>query len=80
MIITDHHPLVKILGEKELRNIDNPRLFSSKLKTLMCRFQIVHIKGDENTAANTLPRYPLKVCRHQMNEEDIENELLPRCP
>ena len=76
MIITDHRPLCKTLGEKELRNIDNPRLFSSKEKTLMYRFKIAHIKRDENTVANTLFRYPLKVCRHQMDEEDIENEFV----
>ena len=78
MIITDHRPLVKILGEKEQRNKDSPRLFSLMEKTLIYCVKIAHVKGDENTAANTLSRYPLKVCRHQMDEEDIKNEFVTK--
>ena len=61
-IFTDHRPLLKILGEKELRNINNPCLFRMKERTLMYRFTIIHIPGKKNTAANTLSRYPLKLC------------------
>ena len=78
-IITDHRPLVKIFGEKELRNIDNPRLFKMKERTLMYRFNIRHIPGNKNTAANTLTRYPLKICNTQVDEEDIETESITEC-
>ena len=57
-LVTDHRPLVKLFGDRELKHIDNPRLFRLKEKTLHFRFVIKHIAGKKNTAADTLSRYP----------------------
>ena len=67
-IITDHRPLIKIFGDKKLRNIDNSRLFKMSEKILMYRFPIIYILGDQNNVANSLsPDNHLKfVKRHQM--------------
>ena len=47
-----------------------------KERTLMYRFNIRHIPGNKNTAANTLSRSPLKICNTQVDEEDIETESI----
>ena len=63
IVITDYRPLTRVFGDKEFSTIDNPRLLRLKEKTPMHRFKIIHIQGNNNTAANTLSRYPLNVCR-----------------
>ena len=45
VVATDHKPLVKILGDRCLGDIDNMCIFHSKQRTLKWRFQIVHIPG-----------------------------------
>ena len=40
VLITDHRPLVKLFGDRELKDIVNPRLFALKEKTLLYRFQV----------------------------------------
>ena len=57
-LATDHRPLVKLFGDRELKHIDNPRLFRLKEKTLHFRFNVKYIEGKKNTAADTLSRYP----------------------
>ena len=44
-VVVDHKPLVRILSDKSLQNIKNPRLFNLKEKTLMYKFQIKHVPG-----------------------------------
>ena len=58
LIIVDHKPLVKIFGDRRLDEIDNPRLFRLKQRTLMWRFEIQYQKGAENTCADAMSRYP----------------------
>ena len=58
VIATDHKPLTKILGDRDLGDIHNPRLFRLKQRTLMWRYRIVHIPGKENHAADATSRYP----------------------
>ena len=50
--------ITKILGDKELENIDNPRLQSLKEKTLRYRFRCVHVPGRDHTGADFMSRYP----------------------
>lgn len=57
-LVTDHRPLVKLFGDRELKHVDNPRLFRLKEKTLHFRFTVKYIAGKKNTAADTLSRYP----------------------
>ena len=68
-IITDHKPLVKILGDKNLEEIHNPRLFKLKEKTLKFNFKVVHIPGKINYVADAVSRYP---GTYQKSEQNIE--------
>jgi hypothetical protein len=45
LIGTDHKPLLGILNDKRLENIDNPRNSRIKVKTLAWHFKVVHIQG-----------------------------------
>ena len=56
--ITDHKALTKIFGNKELKDINNPRILHLKERTLMFSFRIKYIKGATNCAADALSRYP----------------------
>ena len=58
LIITDHKPLVKIFGDRNLDEITNTRLFRLKQRTLPWRFSIVHMPGKSNLAADATSRNP----------------------
>ncbi len=58
IIATDHKPLLKILGDKCLDSIINPRLFRLKQRTLMWSFRILFIAGRSNYAADASSRHP----------------------
>ncbi|CAL4166698.1 unnamed protein product [Meganyctiphanes norvegica] len=66
-IITDHIPLVKLFGDRELKDIHNPRLFTLKEKTLLFNFQIKYMQGKRNIA-DFLSRYP--ALRSSPNADD----------
>ena len=42
IIAMDHKPLLRILGDKSLEAIQNPRLFRLKQRTLMWKFDMVY--------------------------------------
>lgn len=58
LIVTDHKPLVKILGDRTLDEISNSRLFRLKQRTLPWRFKIIHMPGKTNDAADATSRHP----------------------
>ena len=58
VIVTDHKPLVKIFGDRTLDEITNSRLFRLKQRTLPWRFDIVHLPGKSNHAADAASRHP----------------------
>ena len=58
LVIVDHKPLVKILGDRRLDEIENPRLFRLKMKTLMWRYEIEYQRGSKNPFADAMSRYP----------------------
>ena len=58
LVVTDHKPLVKLLGDRTLDEIDNPRLFSTKQRTLRWRFSIMHMPGKGNHFADATSRHP----------------------
>ena len=58
LVITDHKPLVKVLGDRTLDEIHNTRLFRLKQRTLPWRFDIIHMPGKSNTAADATSRHP----------------------
>ena len=58
VVITDHKPLVKIFGDRTLDEITNSRLFRLKQHTLPWRFDIKHLPGRTNHAADATLRHP----------------------
>ena len=58
MVVTDHKPPVKILGDRTLDEITNTRLFRLKQRTLPWRFSIVHMPGKSNHVADATSRHP----------------------
>ena len=58
VIVTDHKPLVKIFGDRTLDEITNSRLFRLKQRTLPWKFEIQHLPGTSNTAADEASRHP----------------------
>ena len=60
VLATDHKPLTKILNDRELDTIENPRLLRMKEKTLRFNFDIVHVTGKLNQAPDAFSRYPRK--------------------
>ena len=58
VVVTDHKPLVKIFGDRTLDEITNSRLFRLKQRTLPWRFDIHHLPGKTNRAADATSRHP----------------------
>ena len=58
VVITDHKPLTKILGDRRLDEIENPRLFRLKRQTLMWRYEIEYQRGSRNQFADAMSRHP----------------------
>ena len=57
-IQTDHRPLVKLLGDRTLDEIDNRRLINLKEKTMAWRFEIHHVPGRSIPAPDATSRSP----------------------
>ena len=74
-IITDHRPLVKLLGDRALGDISNPRLFRLKEKTLQFQFRIHYMPGKRNSAANFLSRYPSLKTQPGAPDEELAEDL-----
>ena len=68
IVATDHKTLVKILGDRKLENIDNPRLLKLKEKTLRWQFQIQHVPGKIPVGPDTLSRKEVTACLVQLGE------------
>jgi hypothetical protein len=58
IVAVDHQPLLKILGDRKLEDIKNPRLFNLKEKTLPFKFKIIHIPGKRHLATDAVSRHP----------------------
>ena len=56
LVATDHKPLLKILGDRKLEDIPNPRLVNLKEKTLRWQFSIIHIPGKFHIGPDTMSR------------------------
>ena len=57
---TDHRPLVSIMNDRRLDELDSDRLRRIKSKTTNFNFKTVWIKGSLNIAADCLSRYPIE--------------------
>ena len=59
LIITDHKPLLKILGDRTLDEIENMRLFRLKEKIMRWRFRVKHNPGKKHYVADATSRNPV---------------------
>ena len=80
LVVVDHAPLVKILGDKRLDEIFNTRLFRLKERTLMWKFDIEYQPGKKNHVADAMSRHPNRsedLCSNIMSsEEDLIEETI----
>ena len=72
VVVTDHKPLVKILGDRTLDEIRNTRLFRLKQRTLPWFFRIAHLPGKTNLAADAASRYPATTEVEPEGNDEIE--------
>ena len=91
-VVVDHKPLVKLLGDRSLEDIKNPRLFNLKEKTLMYDYDIKHVPGTWHLGPDACSRYPtnspqtsstvasiLHDLRHPAAPYDISTSLDTNC-
>ena len=70
IIAVDHKPLLKIFGNRSLNDIENPRLRNLKEKTLQFQFQMIHLPGVRNKAADAISRHPSEAPGEQIHLPD----------
>ena len=75
VLVTDHRPLVGLLSGKALTDIENPRLFRLKEKTLPYRFTVRYLPGKKNCAADFLSRYPTMRTPPDAADDDLDGDL-----
>ena len=66
VVVTDHKPLTKLLGDRRLDEIDNPRLFRLKRRTLMWQFKTEYQRGCSNPFADAMSRKPKNMLNLQV--------------
>ena len=69
IVVVDHKPLTKLLGDKTLDEIPNPRLFRLKQRTLPWAFEIYWMPGKSNSFSDATSRNPAP----SMTEEEIDD-------
>ena len=81
IVATDHKPLLKILGDRKLEDIPNPRLLDLKEKTLRWHFNIIHIPGKCHVGPDTMSRKEVMVAlvnlmsNHEDDNESVDREV-----
>ena len=82
LVVTDHKPLVKILGDRTLDEISNTRMFRLKQRVLPWKFVIAHMPGISNRAADAASRYPsqshvdINLVQNLLTTEDHSEDAL----
>ena len=74
LVIVDHKPLLGILGDQRLDEIENPRLFRLKMKTLRWKYQIQYQRGSRNPFADAMSRYPTSFAELGSIQMDLDGE------
>ena len=81
IVAVDHKPLLKLLADRALDDIPNPRLRNLKEKTLRYRFRITHVPGMKNKAADAISRRPVgSALRSRMNLPDDNAAIMNHIP
>ena len=70
VIATDHKPLINILNDRYLGDIENGRLRNMKEKTLAFNFIIKHVPGRKHLGPDAASRYPVS----EAMELDLSDE------
>ena len=76
IVATDHKPLLKILGDRRIEDIDNPRLLNLKEKTLNWRFKVIHVPGKIHVGPDTLSRKEVTQARVAMFSDNKEMVMM----
>ena len=71
IVVVDHKPLTKILGDRALDEISNPRLFRIKQRTLPWIYEISWLPGKNNCFSDATSRRP-----HQSPETEEEAGIM----
>ena len=84
IVATDHKPLLQVLNDRSLTDIDNRRLLNLKEKTLPYRFTIVHVPGRKNLGADAASRHPVSQPDHvpvpgELPEPDLSEDMAALC-
>jgi ribonuclease HI len=58
-IYTDHRPLVSLINNKRLEEVENMRILRNLIKCQDFNMEVHYIKGSENVAADGLSRHPV---------------------
>ena len=58
VVVTDHKPLLGVLNDRSLADMNNRRLLLLKEKTLEYRFEIFHVPGRRHVGPDATSRYP----------------------
>ena len=73
IVTTDHKPLINVLNERSLNDINNRRLLNLKEKTMQYKFEIRHVSGMKNKGADALSRYPAPSTGSEI--QDMANDI-----
>ena len=78
-IVTDHHPLIPILNNHRLDEIENPRLQRLKAKIMSYGFTAEWVKGSLNHGPDALSRNPVSDPQpaEMLAERDQDDTLAP---
>ena len=80
LVVVDHKPLIKLLGDRRLDEIDNPRLFRLKQRTLMWKFNMEYQPGVHNHVADAVSRRPNRFAElasiNMQEDDDLMEELI----
>ena len=86
LVVTDHEPFVKLIGDRTLYKITNTRLFRLKQRTLQWHFDVAYSPRKTNLAADATSRNPWSLtlaCQlsvgylaEQMTVTAINNEIV----
>ena len=72
IVAVDHKPLLGLLNDKSLADIDNPRLLMLKEKTLWFNFKVVWVPGRTNAG----PDFMSRVKNHETTKQARINCIL----
>ena len=81
IVAVDHKPLLKLLADRALDDIPNPRLRNLQEKTLRYRFRIIHVPCMKNKAADAMSHRPVgSSLRSRMNLPDDNAAIVNHIP